>query len=141
MALIFQEADTDGDGVIAREEFVQWHVKHKGGQPSAAEWAKFNHADADGDGSLSHEELVLLFKDGAEPAVEEPPAKPAKPELNRDVTPAVGAAKVASRKPVRSTSSAKKKKSGGWLSCAAPKFCQAAAPGGSNGASMHSGAP
>jgi hypothetical protein len=44
----FAEADTNGDGVVSKQEFVAWHVQASGGAPTEDDWRLFNAAAGSG---------------------------------------------------------------------------------------------
>eukprot|EP01052_Picozoa_sp_SAG31_P016841 SAG31_NODE_1130_length_9750_cov_9.716299_7_plen_146_part_01 len=57
----FTEADADGDGMVTKAEFIQWHQVEKGRAPSDADMKKFYEADANGDGSISLAEFEIYI--------------------------------------------------------------------------------
>eukprot|EP01051_Picozoa_sp_SAG22_P000507 SAG22_NODE_14_length_33165_cov_13.196698_26_plen_364_part_00 len=49
----FTEADADGDGLVTKAEFMQWHSAKNGRPPTDSDMKRFYAADANGDGSIS----------------------------------------------------------------------------------------
>ena len=49
----FSEADANGDGMVTKAEFIQWHHVKKGRAPTDVDMKKFYDADTNGDGSIS----------------------------------------------------------------------------------------
>ena len=49
----FSEADANGDGMVTKAEFIQWHHVKKGRAPTDVDMKKFYDADTNGDGRIS----------------------------------------------------------------------------------------
>ena len=60
--------DADGDGVVSKAEFVQWHSSQRGWPPTDAETRRFVAADADGDGVTTAAEFELCLHDDSSAA-------------------------------------------------------------------------
>ena len=49
--------DRDGDGIVTKTEFTEWHIKRRGAPPSEEELQKFYEADEDEDGTMTQAEF------------------------------------------------------------------------------------